>query len=185
MIAAMRRVPTIVLLLLGGLVASPASAQGLHALELSGGYALGRDPRDRLTLPAGWMAGAAIGVNDWLSGVADVSGQYATVPLIGSDAKISAVAALAGMRADGRIGRLTEFGQLLVGVVRSGGSAYGSTDVSHSLGIQPGVGLDVPLSKAFAARAELDVRLIHGQSGTQSGYQLRFVAALAYRRGAR
>jgi hypothetical protein len=182
MIAAMRRLLTIALLL-GGVHTHAASAQTGHSLEVSGGYSLARDPRDQLTMPTGWMAGAAVGVTDWLAGVADVSGQYKTVPLVGSDAKLSVETVLAGARASGRIGRLTEFGQVLAGVVRASGSAYGSTIVSYSLGIQPGVGLDVPLAGAFAARAELDVRLVRGDQETSSpGYQLRFVGALVYRR---
>jgi hypothetical protein len=54
MIAAMRRVLPIVLLLC--VLPRPASAQS--GFEISGGYAVARDPRDEVTLPTGWMAGA-------------------------------------------------------------------------------------------------------------------------------
>ena len=88
---------------------------------------------------------------------------------------------MGGLRASARLGRLTEFGQILAGVVRTSGSAFGSTTSGQSLGIQPGVGIDYPLTRAWAARAELDVRLIATQPDTTNGgYQYRFVAALVY-----
>ena len=76
----------------------------------------------------------------------------------------------------------TEFGQLLAGVVRASGSAFGSTTTGHSFSVQPGVGVDYPLAKAWAARAQLDLRLITAQRDTfNAGYQYRFVAGLVYR----
>lgn len=178
MISAMVRAWPMMLLLC--LLPHAASAQ--PSVEISGGYSLARDPRDEVTLPAGWVAGAAISVTGWLAAVADVSGQYTTIPLLGSDARLSVHTVMGGARASARIGRLTEFGQLLVGIVRASGSAFGSTNVNHSLGIQPGIGVDYPVTRRVSARAELDVRLIRNQPNTNnSGYQDRFVAGLAYR----
>lgn len=169
--------PTVLLL---SLLPRPACAQ--PPVEVSGGYALARDPRDEVTLPTGWVAGAAIGVTSWFAIVGDVSGQDTTVALLASDARIRVHTVMGGVRASARIGRLTEFAQVLTGVVRASGSAFGSTTVGHSLGIQPGIGVDYPLTPRVAARAGLDVRLIRSQSDTtNSGYQYRFTAGLAYR----
>jgi hypothetical protein len=175
----MRRALSIVLLL--GVVPRQASAQ--IPFEVSGGYALARDSRDEVTLAAGWMAGAAIAVTPALSVVGDVSGQYKTVSLLNGDARLSVHSVMGGLRASARVGRLTEFGQIAVGVVRTSGSAFGSTAIRRSIGIQPGVGIDYPVNAGWAARAELDIRLITAQPDAQNGgTQYRFVAALVYRR---
>src|SRR4051812_17744807 len=123
MIAAMRRALTIVLLLLF----APPPAHAQTAFEISGGYAIARDPRDAVTLPAGWMAGAALSLSTAFSAVVDLSGQYKTVALFDSDARLSTHTAMAGVRASGRIGVMTEFAQVLAGVMRANGSAFGAT----------------------------------------------------------
>jgi hypothetical protein len=182
MISAMLRAPTVALpwVLLFGLAARQTSAQ--TRFEISGGYALAHDPRDEVTLPSGWMAGAAIGVTPALSVVGEISGQYKTIPLLNADARLSAHTAMGGLRASANVGRLTEFAQILAGVARTSGSAFGATDTSRAPGIQPGVGVDYPLARAWAARAELDVRLIRSQpDATNGGHQYRFAAALVYR----
>jgi len=183
MISAMLRAPGVALplVLLLVLVARQTSAQTPY--EISGGYSLARDPRDEVTLPSGWMAGAAIGVTPALSVVGDISGQYKTIPLLNTDARLRVHTVMGGLRASAKVGPLTEFAQLLAGVVRTSGSAFGGSSSSQSFGIQPGVGLDYPLARAWAARAELDVRLIHSQPDTTNGgYQFRFAVALVYRR---
>ena len=68
------------MVLLLSLFPRPALAQ--TAFEVSGGYSLAHDPRDAVTLPAGWIAGAAIGLTSALSAVADVSGQYKTIAAV-------------------------------------------------------------------------------------------------------
>src|SRR4051812_23913995 len=107
------------------LLASPAAAQ--TAVEVSGGYALAHDSRDIVLLPIGWAAGAAVGLTPVFSVVADFSGQYATIPLVDAQVDLSVHTLMGGVRASGRIGVFTEFGQLLVGVVRASGSAFGSS----------------------------------------------------------
>jgi hypothetical protein len=178
MIAAMPRALTIGLLV--ALLPRHAGAQ--TPFELSGGYALARDSRDEVTLPAGWMAGVAIGLTPAICAIADVSGQYKTISLLNADARLTVHSVMAGARASARLGRLTEFGQILAGVVRTSGSAFGSSTVGQSFAIQPGAGIDYPLTRVWAARAEVDVRLIRSQpDATNAGYQFRFAAALVYR----
>jgi hypothetical protein len=177
MISAMLR-PIAIAILLG--LPRLAAAQ---SVEVSGGYSLARDPRDAVTLSAGWMAGAAFPVVSVLSAVADASGQYATIALANTDATLTMHALLGGVRAAGRIGVLTEFAQVLAGVARASGSAFGSTSAARSFAVQPGIGIDYPLAAAWAVRAQFDVRLIRSQpAATNGGSQYRFVAALVYRR---
>lgn len=180
MIAAMRRALALVLLL--GSLPCPVAAQ--QRFEIAAGYSAAYDPRDAVTLPAGWIVGAAIPITAAVSAVADVSAQYKTVPLFTSDARLSVHTITGGVRAAARIGRLTEFAQLLAGVARTSGSAFGATSTATTLAVQPGVGVDVPLARAWAARAQIDVRILRSQpDATNGGYQTRFAAAMVYRAG--
>jgi len=177
MIAAMRRLVPMLLLLL---MSRQALAQ--TPFEISGGYSLAHDYRDQVTLPAGWIAGGAIDLTPAFAAVAEVSGQYKTVALLNTDARLSVHTVLAGVRASARVGPVTEFGQILAGVVRTSGSAFGSTTTVRALGVQPGAGVDYPLTARWTARAELDVRLIAAQQDAQNGgTQLRLAAGLVYR----
>ena len=180
MIAAMIRALACVLLLC--LCPRPAAAQTCRPLEISGGYSAVNDPKNLVSLPVGWMAGARLSVTDWLSAVADVSGHHTTVAGTGSDLRLSVLAAMGGLRASGHIGRVTEFGQLLAGVARGSGTAFGVTTTTSAFALQPGVGLDYPLRAAFSARAEVDLRLIKDQGeGNSAGHEYRFLVGLVYR----
>jgi hypothetical protein len=164
------------------LLSRPAAAQIFTPLELSGGYSFVRDPRNDTSLPIGWMAGGGVTLNDWLSAVADVSGNHKTISAFGSDVHISVHTAMGGVRGSVRVGRLTEFAQVLVGVVRGSGTAFGFTNTTNALGVQPGLGVDYPLNQKLAGRAQFDVRFIHSQpDGNDPGYEYRFVAGIVYR----
>jgi outer membrane protein with beta-barrel domain len=164
------------------LLSRPTAAQIFTPLELSGGYSFVRDPRNDVSLPIGWMAGGGVTLNDWLSAVADVSGNHKTIAAFGSDVHISVHTAMAGVRGSVRVGRLMEFAQVLVGVVRGSGTAFGFTSTTNALGVQPGLGVDYPLNQRLAGRAQFDVRFIHSQpDGNDPGYEYRFVAGIVYR----
>src|SRR4051812_41605947 len=174
----MRRVLPVVLLL--ALCSTRAVAQPRS--EWWAGYSVARDPRDDVTLPVGWVAGAAIDLTPGLSLVADVSGHYKTVPLVTADARLSTLAIMGGLRGSARVGRLREFGQVVAGLVRSSGSAFGLTTTGQSLAVQPGAGVDYPVTTRWAVRAEIDVRLMRSQpDAVNGGYQYRFATVLAYR----
>jgi len=114
--------------------------------------------------------------------VGDASGQYKTVSLLSAEARLTVHTAMGGLRASARLGRITEFGQILAGAVWTSGSSFGSTTTGTSVGVQPGAGVDYPLTGRLAARAEFDVRLVRHQSdATNGGHQFRFVAGVAYR----
>jgi len=160
----------------------PAAAQGVAPVEIFGGYAAVHDAVNDISLPAGWFAGGAVRVTDWLSAIADVGGNYKTIDAFGSEVHLSAHAAMFGGRASARIGRLTEFVELLAGVVRGSGSAFGFTSTTTAFTLQPGAGVDYPVSARFAARAQLDVRFIRNQpNGNEAGYEYRFAGAIVYR----
>jgi hypothetical protein len=175
----MRRTLPITLLLC--CLSRPGAAQ--TRVEISAGYALAHDPRDAVTLPAGWVVGAALPITSAIAVVADISGQYKTITLFTSEGHLSVHTVMGGVRAAARIGRLTEFVQVMIGMAHTSGSAFGSTSTATVLAVQPGGGVDFPIARSWAARAGLDVRLLRSQpDATNGGYQSRFTAALVYRR---
>ena len=163
-------------------LARAAAAQPPSAVELSGAYSFLHDPRDDANLPAGWMAGATAPVSPWLSIAGEVGGNRRTVSGYGSDFRLSVLAAMAGPRASVRIGQFTEFVQVLAGVVYGSGSGFGVTTANTAFGVQPGIGLDYPLTSRLAGRVQVDVRVIRGRSnGASPGDQIRALTGLVYR----
>src|SRR5204863_8905245 len=131
---------------------------------------------------AGWMAGASVALTDWLAAVVDAGGSYKTISSFGSEVHVSVHTVMGGVRASAGVGKVTEFGQVLVGIVRGSGTAFGFASTSHAFGLQPGIGFEIPLNQTFAGRAELDVRFIHSQpNGNNAAYEYRFVAGIVYR----
>ena len=162
-------------------LAVPASAQP-RTVEISGGYTFVHDAKNDISLPAGWIAGGAVAITRWLAAAADVSGSYKSEEAFGAALHFRTHAVVGGARVQARLGRATEFAQLLAGVVRGSGAAFGFTDTTDAFALQPGVGLDYPLSDRLAARGQLDVRFIRNQpEGNEAGYEYRFSAAVVYR----
>jgi hypothetical protein len=175
----MIRLVAILGLLLCG--AAPAAAQSRSA-ELFGGYTFVHDAKNDISLPAGWIAGGALQIVGTLSAVADLSGSYNTEEVFGDELRMRAHAVLGGGRGSARLGRLTEFAQLLAGIVRGSGTAFGFTETTSAFTLQPGVGVECRLGSHLAARGQLDARFIRNQpGGNEAGYEYRFSAALVYR----
>jgi hypothetical protein len=161
--------------------AGPAAAQP-RAVEIAGGYTFVHDAKNDISLPAGWVAGAAVAITPWLAAAADVSGSYTTEDAFGAELRFRTHAIVGGGRVHARLGRATEFAQLLAGIVRGSGTALGFTDTTTAFAVQPGVGFDYPLGDRLAARGMLDVRFIRNQpGGNEAGYEYRFSAAVVYR----
>lgn len=161
---------------------SSAAAQSPASLDLFGGYAFIRDPRSDANLPKGWVAGGAASITEWLALTAEAGGNMKTVAAFGSEIRLGVFSVMAGPRASARIGRLTEFAQVLVGAVHASGSAFGITTTSTEVGVQPGVGADYPLTRRLAGRVQIDARFTRGKPDeTTPGYQFRAVTGLVYR----
>ena len=162
-------------------LAVPAAAQP-RAVEISGGYTFVHDAKNDISLPAGWIAGGAVAITRWLAAAADVSGSYNTEEAFGATLHFRTHAIVGGGRVHAKLGRATEFAQLLAGIVRGSGTSFGFTDTTTAFALQPGVGLDYPLGDRLAARGQLDVRFIRNQpEGNEAGYEYRFSAAVVYR----
>ena len=180
MIPAMNRPIAVLVLVLS--VAPGAAAQPPSAVEISGAYSFLHDPRDDLNLPVGWTAGTTAPLSQWLSIVGEAGGNHRTVSGYGSDFSLSVFSAMAGPRVSVRIGRFTEFVQVLAGVVRGSASGFGVTTTSTAFGVQTGIGLDYPLTRHVAARAQFDARFVRGRpDGAAPGDQFRTLTGLVYR----
>ncbi len=159
------------------LAAAPAAAQ--RTWEIGAGYSYLQDPPDRVDFRGGWLAEGAVGLNGWLRAVGDVSRHWeATL-----DIHLSTVAFLGGVRASARVGHLTEFAQLLGGVVRSASTVVGVTSADSNPSVQPGAGVDYPLAARVSARAQFDYRLVRGGAGppiADPRHQFRYSAAIVY-----
>jgi hypothetical protein len=170
------RAATLVILLL--ILAAHIRAQ--PAWDISGGYSYLHDPPDAIDFPAGWIAGASVGVTPWLSAIVDVSGHAATDLAI----DFSTLAALAGVRASARVGPFTEFAQLVAGIVRSKSTVVGIESSDHNGSLQPGGGLEYPSGTRVAARLQFDYRQVLGGIETAIAdprHQFRYSIALVYR----
>src|SRR5438128_465815 len=107
----------LVMMLVMMTVPRAAAAQNARPFEISGGYSFVHDPNNHISLGTGWTAGGGVALTDWLAAVADAGGNYKTISSFGSEVHVSVHSAMAGVRASARVGRVTEFGQVLVGLV--------------------------------------------------------------------
>ena len=175
--------PNVLLLamLAGACIPRAASAQTSKTWEVSGGYAVARDSTSDLNFPIGWTAGAGVNLTHRISAVAEVSGSHQTISTAVGDLNFGVHTLMAGGRASIKIGRAVEFGQLLAGVVRATGSAFGSSSASSHFGAQVGGGVDYPLARKIAVRAQLDFRVVGGGGlGLDRGRQYRFATSIVY-----
>jgi hypothetical protein len=167
--------------------ARTASAQ----TEVYGGYSYLQDPGNSVLaitardnrFPLGWAAGAARPAGrPWLAGVGEVSGHYKRRTSLDDPVRVSFHAFMAGPRARVRLGKLTEFAQVLAGVTHGRASAFGMDVGVTAVSVQPGGGIEYPLGSRLAARFELDYRWIRNSAdGREHASQFRAVAALVYR----
>ena len=137
----------------------PAAAQTARPLEVYAAYAYVRDPSVDVTVPAGWSVGVSKGVTGWLSIAGAYDDSRKTIPTIAGDLVLGVRTVMAGGQASAKLGRATEFGQLLFGVVHASGSAFGISEASTHTSVQAGAGIDYPLTRRVALRVELDYRV--------------------------
>jgi len=179
MIAAMMRRAAAAVVLLAA--AARADAQ-TRSLEVFGGYSWLYDAKSDTPLPAGWSAGAALTLTPWFATVGDAAGHYTSVETFDSEVRLTTHAVMGGGRVFARVGRLTEFAQLVAGALRATGTVFGSTETNTVFAYQPGVGVDYALTDRVAGRAQLDVRVVRDNSGgIEGGREFRVCASLVYR----
>ena len=170
--------------------ARDAAAQARASTEVYGGYSFLLDPGNAVLAitardnkyPLGWAAGVAHPISDWLAAVGEAAGHYKSRTSFNTDVSLSFHSFLGGARASARIGPLTEFVQLLAGAVNGRGSAFGIDVSTTAFAVQPGGGIDYPLTRRLAARLELDYRWIRSTAeGREHASQFRALAAIVVR----
>jgi opacity protein-like surface antigen len=163
-------------IMLGAAAACPAGAQTWTPQEVSGAYVYVNDSDNQIGLPAGWMAGGSWRLTAWLSAVGEGGISARTTTTFGSDLRFRVGTVLGGARASASLGPFREFGQVLTGAILSSGTGFGVTSTDTAFGVQPGAGLDYPVTSRVAARAEVDVRFIRSRSsGSTPAHEVRLL----------
>ena len=153
------------------------AAQVPRPLEVSAAYVYVRDTTVDITFPAGWNVGVSKGVTNWLSVAAAYDDSRKTVPTVAGDLGLGVRTIMVGGEASARLGRATEFGQVLVGVVRASGTAFGISEASTHACVEAGAGIDYPIAGRVALRVELDYRVFFGH-GADLGRQVRALTGI-------
>ena len=150
----------------------PVLAQNRSPVEIAGGgYSFMRDFRVKENFPAGWFATGACDITSWLTAVGEVAGTYKSQDVSLDSTKFSTTTRLhtflGGARHSWRLKGVTPFGQVLVGVAHETG---GTTIFRPSIGtaetklaLQPGGGVDIPMTDHLSARLGADYRRIYAK----------------------
>ena len=175
-----------------GLLLLPVSvsAQPPRLVEVAGGgYSFVRDFLVEENFPLGWFASGSCRVFDWLDAVGEISGTYKkhdfTVDGEGFSTSTRLHSYLGGVRHARPMGRVIPFGQVLVGVTRETGGVtvfrQSIAEAQTKFTLQPGGGVDIPLTDRVSARFGADYRRIFAErvnTDEESDNQLRFAAGV-------
>ncbi|HYM24832.1 MAG TPA: hypothetical protein VEU08_16565 [Vicinamibacterales bacterium] len=151
-----------------------AGAQPVRSWELAGGYTRANDSPNLVTLN-GWLADGGVRITPWLAAIVEASDVRTTIV----DVTLRTASVVAGPRAAARIGPFVEFVQLTSGWGQFRSTVFDETTSDNHLLLQPGGGLDVPFKSRFAARFQVDRRMIlGGELDAQDRHQLRLAVCL-------
>jgi len=156
-----------------------AAAQTARPLEAAAAYVYVRDATVGVSFPVGWSIGVSKGVSGWLSIAGAYDDSRKTISTIAGDLTLGVRTAMAGAKASARLGRATEFGQVLVGLAHASGSAFGVSEASTHASVLAGAGVDFPLTRTLALRGELDYRVFPSRSDIL-GRQLRVLTGVVF-----
>lgn len=177
--------------------AEPAGSPVRTRLDLAVGFDVQRPLDDSRRAFSGWRAGAASALTHWLTLVGEVGGNYDWQRLGTIEARWSAHSFLGGVRTPGpRIGRVTPFGQVLVGAVRSRAGVHEQHvdgnpfpldfDVALTLfALQPGGGVDVALGRTSALRLQGDYHVMWRKYSGGTSRSVRLAVGLVVGLGRR
>jgi hypothetical protein len=167
----MRAITILITVLL--LPASARAAGQTSRGEVSVEYAFLHD-HDLENLPRGWSASAALHVSDTLALVGDIGANYKTEVFVpGGSGKETITSFHAGPRLTARGETASAWVQALAGATRASLRFEGesTTDGETHFSLQPGVGVDLRLSDAFALRAGGDYRRVFIEGGGVNEYR--------------
>lgn len=173
---------------LAGFIASPALAQQSTARgDVAVGYSVvttlsnSNTGAESATYPLGWLFSVSTKMGPVASLVGEVGGSYKTQSVLGTDVNSNIHSFAGGIRFAGSGTGASPFGQFLIGTARSaqGISGIGSFSTT-GLVMQPGAGVDIPLSESVALRAQGDFALFRADGVTDHAFRLAFSAAFRF-----
>ncbi len=150
-----------------------AVAQDLQKVELFGGYSYQRFEGINLH---GWNAAVMANIKSWFAIGADFTGTYNNFQRLGVDVGANIHSAMFGPQFSRRNNKVRIFGRALMGVTR--GSAIAKLEpaigfATRSAALMFGGGLDIRLSKNFAARVfQADYHTAWAEHGRGDGLRL-------------
>jgi len=171
------------LVALSTLPARAAETELAGTTEVAGGYSYiyassSVSGVSGVSVPAGWFFTAGANISDAFAVVTDLSGQYESNSVSGGGVTVSSSDSihtfLAGPRVQGQSGRISFYGQFLVGAARmsaalsvSGGSVQQASSASDTeFCFAPGAGLDFSLGEHAALRAGVNEQFIRSITGS-------------------
>ena len=142
--------------------------------EVAGGYSFLRDFQAKENFPAAWFASGAYNITNWLAAVGEVGGSYKSTDFVVDSVSYSTTTRLHTVLVGGRYSRRVKsaaaFLQVLAGPAwESGGTtifreSVGPTD--RKIALQPGGGIDIPLTGRLGLRLGADYRRIFADRRT-------------------
>src|SRR5207249_30972 len=125
------------------------------------GYSFYRDQSDSLSFPAGWAFSVARHATPKIDFVGGISGSHRSDDLLGVNVASSTMYTFAaGPKYARRTGSVVSFAQVLAGIAIIRASAFDSSDVSMGFALQPGFGVDVPVTKTLTGRVGFDIETV-------------------------
>jgi hypothetical protein len=154
------------------------SQGGRPSIGNIGAYVFLNNRTTSQNVPRGWTGGVAGTVTPWLTIAGEVGDSY--LPASATSNLTSLYSFLAGPRYVFRAGgRLSVFGQFLVGDVHAGSGVYSALASSNDLSYQPGGGVDIGVARRWGPHFQGDYRAVRDAGTTFN--QARFTAGVVFR----
>ncbi len=160
-------------------VAAPASAQE-SAGDVGFSYSILHDSEAEETFPMGWLFAGAANLGRNVAVIGEVGGNYKSVDVLGTDVNLRVHSFLGGIRVHNRTPKVMPFGQVLIGLAHMGASVLGEGESANGFAIQPGGGVDIPLTSSLGARIQGDYRIIRSEGETGNEFRVGFGIVLGF-----
>lgn len=160
--------------------ATPVFAQE-SAGEIALGYSILHDSDAEQTFPMGWLFAGGVNLGSNVAVVGEAGGNYKTVDVLGTDVSLRVHSFLGGVRFQNHRPKAMPFGQVLVGLAHMGASVLGEGDSANGFAIQPGGGVDIPLTSSLGARLQGDYRMIRSEGEMANEFRFGFGLVFGFR----
>ena len=176
----MTRVASLLVLLSLLVIPHAALAADAVPIEVSGGYSYLHDQEASSNFPSGWTGSVSAALNSRLSVVGELGGSYQTLTAPSGNVTGHIYSFLGGARYTAyAAGKVSVFGQALVGAARSSLSADPTVSPETDFAFQPGGGVDITLAPKWAVRVQGDFRAVRASGATTN--QERVAAGIVFK----